>query len=119
MTLSKEVLQVLNENPDLPVYAWVNSEVCEDEGMWAGQVHHADVREFTKVPFEYGWCGTDWVFKDEQEEAIEYLINTEEYFEMFPSNDREMTEKAEAYAKNYLDSLEYTKAIFIWISTLD
>ena len=53
--MSKELLELIRENPDLPVYAWVNADVVGDGyGFWAGEMHTADVQEYAEVePYGY------------------------------------------------------------------
>ena len=112
----KDLVEVLMKTPDYPIYAWVNGEVCDgDCCWWSAKVQKVSVAEFTRVPFEYGWNNTNWVFKDDWEDCVQYLIETEEYQNMFPGNDEETVNEAVAYAENYLNSLEYTKAVFLWI----
>ena len=110
--MSKELVQLITENPDLEIYAWVDGEVCEDScGYWLGKFKSGEIREYAKLNFTYGWYDTDWVFKDEPEDLIEYLINTDEYSEL---TDEEANKKAEEFVNN----LEYKKAIFVFIDTL-
>ena len=110
--MSKELIQLITENPDLEIYAWVNSDVVADDGYyWLGKFNSASVREYAKLNFSYGYNETDWVFKDETEDLIEYLINTDEYLEL---TDAEADKKAE----EFVNSLEYKKAIFVYVDTI-
>ena len=110
--MSKELIQLINDNPDLPIFAWVNGEVCEDDGCyWLGKFDKASIREYAVLDFSYGWYDTNWVFKDETEDLEDYLLNTTEYLEL---SDSEANKKLE----DFLSSLEYKKAIFVFVDTV-
>lgn len=110
--MNKELIDLIINNPDLPIFAWVNGEVCEDDcGYWLGKFTRGSIREYAKINFTYGYWDTDWVFKDEPEDLIEYLIESEEY------QDLDMDEALDK-ANKFLDSLEYHKGIFIFVDTL-
>lgn len=104
--MKNNLIDLVKENPDLPIYAWVDGEVCEDScGYWLGQFGNTEIREYAKVE-SYGWYDTNWVFKDEPEEYIEYLLNKDESITL---------EDAEAIVKR----LDYKKAIFVYVNTLN
>ena len=101
--VNKEIIKLINENPDLPIYAWVNGEVCEDNcGYWLGQFRNAEIKEYAKVE-TYGWYDKDYVFKDDYEEYLEYLLNENE----------NLTEEE---AIKQIESLDYKKAIFVYVN---
>ena len=102
--MSKELIELINNNPDLPMFAWVDGEICSDNcGYWLGQFGNAAIREYAKVE-TYDWFGRDYIFKDEPEDYIEYLLN----------EDEDLTEsEAEAIVEN----LDYKKAIFVYVNT--
>lgn len=103
--MNKELIELIKNNPDLPIFAWVDGEVCEDScGYWAGQFGNASIREYAKVE-TYGYYDIDYVFKDEPEDYIEYLLNKDESITL---------EDAEAIVKR----LDYKKAIFVYVNTL-
>lgn len=102
--MSKELIELIKDNPDLPIFAWVDGEVCADScGYWAGQFGNATIREYAKVE-TYGWYDIDYVFKDEPEDFIEYLLTRNE----------DMTEED---AEMYVKRLDYKKAIFVYVNT--
>ena len=104
--MNKELIKLINDNPNLPIFAWVDGEVCGDScGYWAGQLGNASIREYAKVE-PYGWYDIDYVFKDEPEDFIEYLLDKNEDFET--------EEDVEKFVKN----LDYKKAIFVYVNTL-
>lgn len=110
--MSKELIQLISDNPDLPIFAWVNGEVCEDDSCyWLGKFDSASIREYAELGFSYGWHETNWVFKDETEDLEDYLLNTTEYLEL---SDSEADKKLE----DFLNSLEYKKAIFVFVDTV-
>lgn len=111
--MSKELLEVFQANPDLPIYAWVDGEVYEDScGYWLGKFTSASVREYVILDFGYGYYDTSWVFKDDNEDFVDWFINEDDFCKGLT------LEESEAKAQEYLDSLEYKKAIFVFISTL-
>ena len=110
--MSKELIQLISDNPDLPIFAWVNGEVCEDDCYyWLGKFSSASIREYAVLDFSYGYYDTNWVFKDETEDLEEYLLNTTEYLELSDS-------EADKKLQDFLDNLEYKKAIFVFIDTV-
>ena len=91
---------------DLPIFAWVNGEICEDDcGYWLGQFGKAEIREYAKVE-SYGWHETGYVFKDDYEDYLDYLLDTNE----------NLTEEE---AENQILNLDYKKAIFVYIDLPD
>ena len=106
--MNKELLDLIKENPDLPVYAYVNAEICGDDcNYWMGQFGRANIREFAKVS-PYGWNDMDIVYKDEQEDYIEYLMenNVDETLD---------NDELEKWAKRITENLDYKKAIFVYV----
>lgn len=71
----KEFLKIVEENPNLPIYAWVNNEVVlgDEWNYWLGEFWKAEVTEY--VVFEM--YGENRVINDE-EEIIEYLYDNDE-----------------------------------------
>ncbi|MBP3504689.1 MAG: hypothetical protein J6K18_06130 [Bacilli bacterium] len=99
-------IELVKENPELPIYAWVNSEVVEDDyHSWLGQFTTTRIREYAKVE-EYNCYGMDIVFKDDDEEYFEYLINTDKYKDL-------SDEEAKKQVEEYISKLEFKKAIFV------
>lgn len=102
--MGNKLIKLINENPDLPIFAWVDGEVCEDNcGYWLGQFGSATIKEYAKVE-TYGWYEKDYVFRDDYEEYLEYLLNADE----------KLTEEE---AKKQIENLNYKKAIFVYVNT--
>lgn len=94
-----KLIDLIKENPELDVFAWVNYEVVGgDYCSWLGQFNEAQIREFAKVePYTIEDYGL--IFKDDYEDYLNYLCDTKGY-----------TEK---YAREVIESLYYEKAIFV------
>nr|DAU67719.1 MAG TPA: hypothetical protein [Caudoviricetes sp.] len=104
--MNKELIELINNNSDLPIFAWVDGKVCEESwGYWLGQFGNATIREYAKVEsYGSGMYGMVYVFKDEPEDFIEYLLTRNE----------DMTDKE---AERYVQRLNYKKAIFVYVNT--
>lgn len=104
--MNESLIELVDNNLDLPIFAWVNGEICEDDcGYWLGQFGKAEIKEYAKVEF-YGWHEIDYVFKDDYEDYLDYLLDTNE----------NLTEEE---AKNQILNLDYKKAIFVYIDLPD
>lgn len=109
--MSKELIQLISDNPDLPIYAWVNADIVGDScGWWAGEFHSASIREYAEVE-PFGWGEQTWVFKDDDEDYYDHLINSDEYSDM---SDEEAKQKVEEVISN----LPWKKGIFVWVDTI-
>ena len=106
------LVELVSENPDLPIYAWVNGEVCADDGLyWLGKFRKAKVREYADVE-SYGWFEQTIVFKDDPEDYVQYLfdfLETEEEYKNFSNNE------LEDECERIVEELDYRKAIFVYI----
>lgn len=104
--MNENLIELVDNNLDLPIFAWVNGEICEDDcGYWLGQFGKAEIREYAKVE-SYGWHETGYVFKDDYEDYLDYLLDTNE----------NLTEEE---AENQILNLDYKKAIFVYIDLPD
>lgn len=104
--MKNNLIDLIKENPELPIYAWVDGEVCADScGYWLGQFGNAEIREYAKVE-TYGWEERDYVFKDDYDEYLDYLTTRNE----------DMTDEV---AKRIISKLDYKKAIFVYVNTPD
>lgn len=110
--MNEELIELIKNNPDLPIYAWVDAEICGDGyGYWLGKFGRAYIKEYAKVE-PYNYYGKDYIFKDDHEEYYEWLINKEHYLNMkLYDADREIT--------HHINNLDYKKAIFVYIETPD
>lgn len=105
--MSKELIKLINDNPDLPIYAWVNADIVGDGyGWWAGQFEKAEIKEYAKVE-PYGYYEKDYIFRDDYEEYLEFILDKYE----------NLTEEE---AIKQIENLEdYKQAIFAWIDVPD
>ena len=96
---TKALVDLINENPDLPVKVRVSTEVVggDDYAWWLGIIGRSEVKEY--ITYQMYGDGEDFVFKD----------NTEEMFE-FISDSGEISEEQ---AKKKINELEWQKAIFV------
>lgn len=100
--MSNNLIKLISENSDLPIFAWVNGEICADGCYyWAGQFGGAEIREYAKVE-PYGWNDIDYVFKDEPEDYIDYWLEKNE-------------DMSEEDAERHIKLLDYKKAIFVYV----
>lgn len=98
-TLSK----LIKENPDLPVFAWVDWEVVQDDcRRWIGEFNGASVEEYVRVDdFEY------LVFKDDYEDYLQHRV------------DCDLDDKTEEELEKEIQNLDYKKAIFVYVDLPD
>lgn len=95
----EELLELITANPDLPIYAWVSSDVVGgDYGYWTGEFDHSVIREFAVVE-PYGYNNETQVFKDE-DDYYNFLVN-----------DGKKPEEA----RKIVGGLDYQKAIFVYV----
>ena len=127
----KELLELINENPELPIICMVDSDiVSEDYGRWMAQIGWSVIGEFATYNER---------FYDDREEFTEdyYDHNDEILDERFGYNplmsypdaqkrylkaDIEANKEAEARLDKYLDEVAdraFTKAILVYIDTPD
>lgn len=107
--MNKDLINLLIGNPDMPVLAWVDAELCGDDfGWWLGKFGKAEIKEYAKVE-PYGYWERDMVFRDDYDEYCEYLMNSKEYESL---SDTEAEEKA----MSVINSLDYVKAIFVYVN---
>lgn len=104
MNNGKELLKLMQENPDLPIVPMVDGEVCEDgDGYWMGSFGYAEVNEYVYVKDRF--CTRDY-----QEDIEDYLSDDlcDEYPDLSDEDYSEMVHrKAEA--------LPWKKAIIVYI----
>lgn len=99
--MKEKFKELIINNPDLPVYAWVDWNVVGGNyGYWTGEFDTAEIREFAEVePYDCLGNMTNQVFKDE------------DYYYDFLVNDGKTPEDAH----KIVDGLDYKKAIFVYI----
>lgn len=110
--MSQEIIDLIAANKDLPIYTLVSFEVVGgDYGDWFGKVTSAEIREYANVE-PYGYNDTTVVFKDDDEEYYEYLLNQEEYENL-------SVREAKIKVEEIINNLPYKKAIFIHVGLPD
>ena len=100
----KELFTLIMNNPDLPIIAWVDSEIVADDGYmrWLGSFGSSQIIEYTEVEMYEGY--PEMVYKDDTERYEEYLL------------DQGMSdEEVEEHIKN----IDWTKAIAVNIDLPD
>lgn len=113
--INSKFIELVRQNPNLPILAWVNYEVCCDDeySHWLGEIQHTSIEEYVAIE-KYG---EDRIFtKDDVSELIDYYMD--EYFQE-PEYENMSDEEYEQYWTNYVNNLEWKKAIFIWVETPD
>lgn len=130
---TKEFLKIVAENPDLPIFASVDSDVvCEDCGRWLGSFGHAHVSDIAVYNERF--------FEDDREGFKEeyYDDHDEELCERFgydpcicryaqeqgrcTAEQVEANQAAEQAMDKYLDEIAekyFTKAILVNVNTPD
>lgn len=99
--MSKEFIELVKDNPDLPIFAWVDCEVVQGDSMrWSGQFGNAEVLEYANVE-PYGYNDTPIVFKNDTEDYLQHLI------------DNDLENKTEEELETEIEALDYKKAIFV------
>lgn len=127
----KKLLELINENPELPIICMVDSEIVrEDYGRWMAQIGRSEIGEFATYNER---------FYDDREEFTEdyYDYNEENLadrfgynpcmsyphaYKRYPKADIEANKQAEARLNEYLDEVAdrtFTKAILVYIDTPD
>lgn len=108
---TKELLRLAAENPDLPIYATVYSEVVAEDGYnwWMGKITHVRLDE----------CYVDrWhrVFSRYAYEADEYYLaeNTENY-ELIDELDNLSEEEENTKLIEWFNSLPWEKCIMVYV----
>ena len=106
--MNNELLELVKNNPELPVLAWVNAELCGDGfGYWLGKFKGASIKEYAEVE-PFGYNDMNMVFKDDTEDYYDYLINSEPY--------KKMTDyDANKQVTHLINNLDYKKAIFVYV----
>lgn len=107
----EELFKLMRENPELPVMAMVDSELCGDDfGRYAGAWGSATIDEYI-VCTRYAWAG-QILFKSDDDvfDVLEKFLSPEE-FEKLPETETE--------CRPYYDALPWIKAIIVDINLPD
>lgn len=109
-----ELVELIKNNPDLPVYAWVDSDVVQDDcHRWLGRISGSvEIREYIELDYSYThMVDCEWLFKDDTEEWEEYML--ENYLEEDMSE-----EEAEKKIQEELNNMNFKKGIFVYVDIL-
>lgn len=113
--ISEEVLKILNENRDIPMYAYVDGEVVNDtyaSCRWLGKISSARVAELAMLDEEYGWYDSTIVDRDDTEDYIQYLLDYHVEW------DKLGNEEALRLAQEEVNKLDFKKVILLNIDTI-
>lgn len=96
----KELFTLIKNNPDLPIVAYVDSDIVADCGYnrWLASVGSSHVIEYAKVD-KYGYGEMELVYKDDVEEYERYLY--------------ENTSMTDSEIKECISNLNWIKAIAV------
>lgn len=104
--MSKELIELIKNNPNLPIYAWVSTDDSMEQGLiYPAQLNNPKIRRYCQVD-PYGYYNSCWVFEDGSEDYFEYLINQDEYEEL-------SYEEAEKKVNEIIKNLDWQTAIFV------
>lgn len=106
MTNTEKLLQLIKENPELPIVPMVDSEIVGDDsyGWWIGRWGNAEVGHY--------YLGRECVhFKeeDDEEDVLNDLAGSEYGRDIYDLSDKEWDE--------LYDSIPWIKAIMVRITT--
>lgn len=104
----EELFRLMRENPDLPVVPMVDGEICgDDSGYWMAGWGESRVDEFLVCE-----RAERTAFKSDGDvfEVLEDYLSWEE-FEKLPESESE--------CRAHYDALPWTKAIIVYITTVD
>lgn len=103
-----ELFRLMRENPDLPVVPMVDAEIFgDDSGYWCGAWGHASVDEYLACERYDYMAFKSW---DDVFDVLEKYL-TDEEFEKLPESESE--------CRAHYDALPWTKAIIVYIATVD
>ncbi len=112
--MNKELIQLISDNPNLPIIALVEPDVVQDDcHYWYGKIsENGEIKEYVELDYSYTHItDCDWLFKDDTEEWEEYML--ENYME------EDITEEeAEKKVQEELENLKWKKAIFVYVHSL-
>ena len=127
----KELLELINGNPELPIICLVDSDiVSEDFGWWMAQIGWSVIGEF--VAYNERCYDDRDEFKERYYDHNEDILNERFGYnprmsyrgaqERYPKADIEANKEAEARLDKYLDEVAdraFTKAVLVYIDTPD
>lgn len=109
---TKDIINLIGKNNDLPIYAYVYGEVVGDPDAccsWLGKLKGARVANIAEVE-PYGYYDRTIVELEDYEDYYEYLINQEEWEGL-------TDEEADLKALETIHNLDFKKVILLDIGT--
>lgn len=104
---TSELLQLIKENPELPVIPMVSNEVCGDySGYWEGEWGSACIDEFLNCPM---WNYIAFKSDDDVFDTLERYLRPDE-FERLPQSEEE--------CRKIYNDLPWKKAIIVKIEAI-
>ena len=112
----KELLELINENPELPIICMVDGDIVgDDSGRWMAQIGRGVIGEFTTY--------NERLYDDREEFTDDYYVHNGEILcERFGYNPLMPNKEAETRLDKYLDEVAnraFKKAILVYIDTPD
>ena len=114
MNNTKELLKLIQENPNLPIIPMVDSEVVCDDGhcWWQGAFKRCEVTEWVCITM---WGEERFFTRDDQDYIEEYfadqLIEGDDEFEL-------PDDAIDKIAHDAAEALDWKKAIVVYIGTV-
>lgn len=107
---TKELLELIRQNPDLPILPMVDSEIVAEDGYnwWLGSFGHSSIDEYVLTEYH----GEERYFRRDEQDLIEEYI-AEDVIDCESENlsDEEIEKRAHEIA----EALPWKKAILVWI----
>lgn len=97
----RELFTLISENPDLPILAWVDSEVVADDGYgrWLASWGSSGIIEYIMVEMYNDY--PEMIEKDDTEQYEEFLYDT--------------TEMTDQEIEEHIKNIDWIKAIVVYI----
>lgn len=110
MNKTREFLELVKQNPDLPIVPMVDSEIVADDGYawWLGSFACASVGEYVSIKMR---GELRFFTKDEQDEIEEFFADNLADERDYDLHEREIEKLAHEQAEN----LPWVKAIIVYI----
>lgn len=109
MTTSEKLIQLIQQNPNLPVVPMVNESVIQDDlySWWMGN--------WSDCSIEYYFCDDEylrvWIKSQDEDELLEQYANLYED-ECADLPDDEFDRRR----REWIENLAWNKAIIVWIN---
>lgn len=113
---AEKLLDLVKENPTLPLVAMVDGEVCfgEEDGYWPGAVVVAQIEEL----WQDDYTGRTWTHRDAEIDPIDFIDNIEQTEEVTKIRELSPADE-ESEAQKFIGKLPWTKYIVIYIDTFE